>query len=152
MTTCAGCRTPRRNTVSLRFCDDCLGALLADSRRGVERWYPHPGSGALVSNLGRVRGVRGEVLKATPNGKGGYPTVTVAKRQRRAHHLVLETYVGPRPPDCQACHYDDDPLNNRLFNVRWDWREGNEDDRRRNRLVAEVSPDMESVLSSGQSA
>lgn len=36
------------------------------------------------------------------------------------HHLVLEAFVGPRPPGLICCHGDGDPSNNRVENLRWD--------------------------------
>ena len=34
--------------------------------------------------------------------------------------LVLEAFVGPRPKGYDACHADDNPLDDRLVNLRWD--------------------------------
>ncbi len=51
---------------------------------------------------------------------------------RSIHQLVMETFVGPRIgefPDC--CHWDGDPLNNRLENLRWDTHSNNEADKER---------------------
>lgn len=46
----------------------------------------------------------------TPNGRRNLPIAV----------LVLETFVGPRPPGCHARHYDDpDQSNNNLSNLRW---------------------------------
>lgn len=36
------------------------------------------------------------------------------------HHLVLETFVGPRPPDTECCHWDRNKRNNYVLNLRWD--------------------------------
>jgi hypothetical protein len=47
------------------------------------------------------------------------------------HNLVLETFVGPRPPGCEACHWDGDKLNNRLSNLRWDTSKANAADTKR---------------------
>lgn len=48
------------------------------------------------------------------------------------HPLVLEAFVGPRPGDSMqwhGCHFDGDPSNNRIDNLRWDTRSGNEMDK-----------------------
>jgi hypothetical protein len=46
-------------------------------------------------------------------------------------YLVLEAFVGPRPPKYEACHFPDrDTTNNRLDNLRWDTRSGNQQDRK----------------------
>ncbi|QDV36402.1 HNH endonuclease [Tautonia plasticadhaerens] len=36
------------------------------------------------------------------------------------HHLVLEAFVCPRPPDRVCCHNDGNASNNRIENLRWD--------------------------------
>ncbi len=62
-------------------------------------------------------------LKPIP-GRGGYFTVNLhaggVKTCRYIHHLVLEAFVGPRPPGRICCHNDGDRLNNRVGNLRWD--------------------------------
>lgn len=46
------------------------------------------------------------------------------------HRLVLESFVGPCPPGCEACHFPDrDVTNNTLVNLRWDTPLGNARDR-----------------------
>jgi hypothetical protein len=50
----------------------------------------------------------------------------------RVHHLVLENFVGPRPPGLEGCHWDDDKSNNRLTNLRWDTQSSNRKDAVRN--------------------
>jgi hypothetical protein len=46
--------------------------------------------------------------------------------------LVLEAFVGPCPDGLEACHWDDDPTNNRLSNLRWDTSIANKRDMARN--------------------
>jgi hypothetical protein len=48
------------------------------------------------------------------------------------HTLVLEAFVGPRPAGMQCCHYDDNPSNNNLANLRWDTDSANKFDSVRN--------------------
>lgn len=106
-----------------------------------EEWRPvagHPGYE--VSSLGRVRSwnkpgfgttprTEPRVLKPTP-AKGGYLRVGLsARRTRMVHGLVLEAFVGPRPPGLQCCHGDGDPTNNSLRNLRWDTQGANMADR-----------------------
>lgn len=45
--------------------------------------------------------------------------------EKRVHHLVLETFVGPCPPGMEGCHRDCNPANNALSNLRWDTPKGN---------------------------
>jgi hypothetical protein len=47
------------------------------------------------------------------------------------HHLVLRAFVGPRPEGMEGCHWDGDPTNNSLLNLRWDTSQGNWADRKR---------------------
>jgi hypothetical protein len=94
-----------------------------------------------VSDQGRVRswrksaGVKGQyggtvsvrrdvprIMKLTPD-KNGYLSVTLYldTTRKRVHvaHLVLLAFVGPCPPDMEACHNDGNPTNNWLDNLRW---------------------------------
>lgn len=49
---------------------------------------------------------------------------------RFVHHLVLESFVGPRPHGCEACHFPDpDVTNNRPDNLRWDTPKANSADK-----------------------
>ncbi len=69
---------------------------------------------------------------------GGYLKVTICHSEgtkrfyTTVHHLVLITFVGPRPPGMEACHEDDDKLNNRLSNLSWGTKSKNWHDRQRN--------------------
>lgn len=103
-----------------------------------ESWKPVVGYEGLyeVSDMGRVRSLDrvvkysngsthphlGRVLKFTP--LHGYPSVCLAKsgtrKTRYVHLLVLEAFVGPRPPKMEGCHNDDIQTNNCLVNLRWD--------------------------------
>jgi HNH endonuclease len=82
-------------------------------------------------------GCRGEMtdtwLPLKPvRSRWGHLSVNVhqgGKKVRRfIHHLVLEAFVGPRPPGLICCHYDGNPANNRLENLRWDTHQSNIDD------------------------
>jgi hypothetical protein len=55
-----------------------------------------------------------------------------ARRDALVHHLVLEAFVGPQPPGAEGCHWNDDPTDNRLENLRWDTRSANQFDSVRN--------------------
>jgi hypothetical protein len=50
------------------------------------------------------------------------------KKCRAVHRLVLEAFVGPCPPGYQCCHWDGDPGNNHLENLRWGTPKDNADD------------------------
>lgn len=68
--------------------------------------------------------------------KSGHMLVTVTddagKTHRRyVHRLVLMAFVGVPEPGMYACHYDDDPSNNHLSNLRWGTAADNGADHRR---------------------
>ncbi len=44
------------------------------------------------------------------------------------HCLVLEAFIGPRPNGMESCHWDGNPKNNKLDNLRWDTPTGNRAD------------------------
>jgi len=48
---------------------------------------------------------------------------------RRVHHLVLEAFDRPRPPETQGCHNDGIATNNHISNLRWGTVQSNADDR-----------------------
>lgn len=114
-----------------------------------ERWRPVLGYEGIyeVSDYGRVRGVDriincrdGRRLRVQGSMRAldssayadGRKTVqlSVGKRMRsyRVAALVLEAFVGPRPPGQEACHRDGNPTDDRLANLRWDTRSGNMQD------------------------
>ncbi len=115
----------------------------------VEVWRAIPGyEGYEVSDHGNVRSLdryvsrpnngrslrRGVALSPQIDRKG-YVWVRLSRqlqsRPVRVHRLVLLAFVGPCPPDMEACHDDGVNANNRLDNLRWDTKLANAQDRRR---------------------
>lgn len=115
-----------------------------------ERWLPVVGWEGLyeVSDHGRVRSVdrvvpgrdgktrtyRSVTLRPGKNPQG-VPYVNLSNgeaRVRRVHQLVLEAFVGPRPPGMVGCHWDDNKDNNAVANLRWDTPSANMFDKVRN--------------------
>ncbi|MBX9661624.1 MAG: NUMOD4 motif-containing HNH endonuclease [Nitrospiraceae bacterium] len=87
---------------------------------------------------GRVRFFPGQLLTLyrSPGKARAYPRVELrrAKQHRtvNVHVLVLEAFVGPRPDGMNCCHWNDDPTDNRLSNLRWDTTSANQHDQVRN--------------------
>lgn len=122
-----------------------------------ERWLPVVGYEGIyeVSSLGNVRSLTRIVIGKWPRRiptkvlrlikhKEGYRCVTLYGRgkpgKQLAHHLVLEAFVGPRPPGKEGCHGDRDRAHNDVDNLRWGTRSDNMQDAVRhgthNRLAA----------------
>jgi hypothetical protein len=79
-----------------------------------------------VSNQGQVRNARtGRVLRPGPSNFGHLSVVLGRGNTRMVHALVLEAFVGPRPKGKESCHFDGNPANNRLENLRWGTRSEN---------------------------
>jgi len=116
-----------------------------------ELWLPIPGFEGFyeVSNQGRVRSLGRRVVYADGSvhthpgkllrqsickmGRHRVDLRANGKRSNRlVHRLVLEAFVGPCPPGMECCHFDDNPSNNCLDNLRWGTRMENFDDRARN--------------------
>lgn len=114
----------------------------------TETWRPVPGfAGYEVSDYGNVRSLdrlipdgygglrqaRGRVLKPQINRRTGRRMVDLrfgdGRKVRTIYTLVLEAFVGPRPPGTEACHGDGNPQNDNLANLRWDTRRANNLDR-----------------------
>lgn len=106
-----------------------------------EEWRPVVGfEGAYsVSNLGRVKShrryrVAERIMRPSASGKG-YRTVFLRfnelRDRRFVHEMVLEAFVGPRPPGMEVAHGNGVRDDNRLENLRWDTRSGNFSDKTR---------------------
>lgn len=121
----------------------------------IEQWRPVVGWEELyeVSDQGRVRCVertivrirygktedvskRARMLKPSANNHG---TLSVGlydgagkRSTQRVCQLVLEAFVGPRPQKLDCCHWNDNPADNRLENLRYDTRSANQCDAVRN--------------------
>lgn len=113
--------------------------------REVEEWRAIPGfEGSYeVSSHGRVRSLdrivlhkdgnqrrcTGRVLRPNRDTRG-YLRVALSSGRpvHRIHVLVLEAFVGPRPPGGSACHSDGNQLNNHVSNLRWDTQSENIND------------------------
>lgn len=113
----------------------------------AETWRAVPGWPAYsVSDQGRVQGPSGKVLRPQPVHDKIKGTRTLSDRvyqmevelrsggKRKkvpVHKIVLEAFVGPRPPGMECCHWDNDVANNTLANLRWGTSTENGLDKRR---------------------
>jgi hypothetical protein len=116
-----------------------------------EVWRPVLGCEGFyeVSTRGRVRSLDrlvfcprgkwwrrfpGMILKPTMRcGRNTVSLVVLGKgRYVRVYVLVLESFVGPRPKGLIACHRDDNPANDNLYNLRWGTYKSNSADTERN--------------------
>ena len=116
-----------------------------------ERWEPVKGFEGVyeVSDRGRVRSYlkqgsaiqireRPNIIKLNRNPQSGYLYVRLYHNGRArlpVHRLVLETFVGPCPPDCEACHSNGIKDDNRLENLRWDTHTANIRESRHTKLT-----------------
>lgn len=100
-----------------------------------------------INEIGEVfsmpRGGRGRVCERRLKGvvdRQGYILATLCRagksRLRRVHHLVLETFGGPRPPGLQTRHLDGNPANNSLSNLKWGTYQENSDDRKKHGTIS----------------
>lgn len=83
----------------------------------------------VADSRGHTRTYKGRVLK---DGGTEYPRVNLGSVRYNVHRLVLEAFVGPRPDGMVACHYDDNPRNNHVSNLRWGSYSDNARDQVRN--------------------
>lgn len=112
----------------------------------MENWKTIPGWDYEASSEGRIRNrVTGRILKPHKNIKTGgrvtkkpgapYWRLELWKdgtfKKFHVHRLVLEAFVGPRPPGKQCRHLNGDSLDNRLENLAWGTNQEDCEDRRR---------------------
>lgn len=93
----------------------------------MSTWKPIPGyEDYEVSDAGHIawNSPKGRKMLRPGTNTSGHQTVGLYKDGRRSkkyiHELVLLAHVGERPKGYVACHYDDQPANNTLDNLRWD--------------------------------
>jgi hypothetical protein len=91
------------------YCYGTDGSVWSRKARGnlrgklADTWRP------MKPTYGKINGYPHVVLC---NGKKCHRNVTV-------HRKILEAFVGPCPPGMVACHWDGNPKNCALSNLRW---------------------------------
>ena len=126
---------------------DPTAALVASINGHRDSWLPVVGYEGIyeVSARGHVRGVnrtdasghrrKGSFLRPSTSDSGHLQVKLYRNGVASGysvHRLVLEAFVGPCPEGMEACHWDDNPTNNQLENLRWDTHRENVKDRIRN--------------------
>jgi hypothetical protein len=135
-------------TQQLDIFDELAALEAAEQWRAIAGWEGF----YEVSDCGRVRSVartitncngglvnyRSRMLKLSPVDPIRTPHLRVVLRKQgsrqdaQVHRLVLETFVGPCPEGMEACHWNDDPTDNRVDNLRWASKSDNRHDSLRN--------------------
>lgn len=105
---------------------------LRRSLRDLEPWEGEKPKPKTPHEKGDIRSHRGRVLRPRRKESGHLSVQLGRGKNSPIHHLVLEAFVGPRPEGMEALHYDDDPTNNVLWNLRWGTPSENHFDRVRN--------------------
>lgn len=121
-----------------------------DKQPTSERWKPVKGYEGIyeVSDHGRVRSLDRTVLRNEHEMKqkgrilkqyalrGKHRMVKMARNGTRrnayVHQLVATAFIGERPEGMEVCHWDDNPQNNHVSNLRWGTHGDNMRDMNRN--------------------
>jgi len=115
----------------------------------TEIWKPIKGYEGRyeISNFGRVKSLdsrhkkyHGKIMKPWENSNKKYLYITLRKNNEKKtyaiHTLVLNTFIGENPGGKQCAHYDGNPENNHVENLRWATAKENIDDRKRHGRTA----------------
>lgn len=81
-----------------------------------------------VSDMGRVKRIKGNILNGSKNTNGYILVVLICNGIRKSkliHRLVLENFIGPCPDNHQCNHKDGIKQNNSLPNLEWVTRSEN---------------------------
>jgi len=82
-------------------------------------------------NINKISGLKIGILKPQIT-KDGYLRIGLTKNNIRKqyfiHRLILETFIGPRPPGMECRHLNGIRTDNRLENLRWGTSQENNDD------------------------
>ena len=102
------------------------------------RWEPIPGyTNYQASSAGNIKQISPNKHLVVGTNVSGHKTVsfvadTGERRRMYVHRLVLLAFHGEPHGGAFGCHYDDDPANNHLDNLRWDTPKANGADSARN--------------------
>lgn len=133
---------PQQERSNMRFRPEQIAGWIDSG----EEWRRIPEEPAyFVSNYGRVCNVdrvlhtgqlrRGRIIRPAVSKATGHQQIVIGTGNRfrmMLHALVLHVFIGPKQPGHEGLHWDDDPANNRLTNLRWGTRSENNLDAVRN--------------------
>ena len=139
-----------------------LGFEIMEWRQSIHPHYEVSDEGQLRSLISKSNRVAGTLLKGSKK-KGGYTEYKLSLNgvsyHYAAHRLVLFAFVGAPPtPDHQCAHYDGDPTNNHVSNLRWATAAENTEDKVRHgrhleghrKFTSEEILDMREMKASGK--
>lgn len=100
-----------------------LRAIAEAATPGAE-WRVVPDSPAyLVSDRGHVwSSFSNRLLALTPHPSGHLYVKLGRRRTAQVHRLVLTAFVGQPRAGQEGCHWNGDPTDNRIENLRWGTR------------------------------
>jgi len=109
-----------------------MNQTLPDTSEPEEVWKPtFIDPKYLVSNLGRGKSPKGQILRTPPNVQG-YSQVTI-RYNVSVSILVCTAFHGSKPFEgACALHRNDNKLDNTETNLYWGTKQDNIDDRKRN--------------------
>ena len=117
-------------------CTASFFSIMEEIWKTVEGWEP-----IKVSNLGRVKGVRGNIAKTQRSSKKNgeyewlYLQVNGVRKYMSVHRLVATAFI-PNPEFLPVVmHIDDNPYNNKAENLKWGtYRDNTHDSIRKGRF------------------
>jgi hypothetical protein len=104
-----------------------------------EIWHPIPFlPGYHVSNMGGIRGLRGQI-RVLSKGRFGYVKITVRRKNYDVHRIVARVLLGEPPfPKAQVNHKNGVRDDNRIANL--EWTTGSQNSRHSFDALGRVSP------------
>lgn len=99
----------------------------------------------VTDSNGVLRKFKSHIIKPRKNpARGNYLSVALCSSgcytYHYIHRLVLQSFIGPCPPNMQCCHNDGNASNNCLNNLRWDTIASNHNDKiKHNSLIGRPS-------------
>lgn len=83
----------------------------------MEEVFKTHSTGYQVSNLGRVRRVRGEGFKSIHKSNSGYAIVNLGSKTYYLHRVVAELFIGEIPTSYEVNHLNGDKMDARVVNL-----------------------------------